>query len=531
MPITPQDYNGDAILGEQLSKLMEKEIRDRLKGHVPETLAHALCVMAAEIDALKAARAASNLGDRTADSLDAQELKVGGVNALPIDGDSSDTTVAFSQASSRGTVAADFASGSMLSTLFGKIRKWFADLKALAFKDKASLASDVNGTLPVPNGGTGKASVTANNFLVGAGTNALIEKTPTEVRALIGAGTSSLEIGTSSTQAAAGNHDHASIIGNANGYNKATGSAVRGLLDLGKFSYSSNLELSATFRISYTDARQYAPVEILLRLQIKYLGNATDGIVSIDSAKFYAYKIRSGQNRNTTDYECYLRIIDGELHVLVGMTSTGTSQSNIVVRCLWNVQSFRSPFTMLNEEVTELPDYTSMIVVPKYHMAYADAAGANGAPVTVDKYGKLLPLDEIHATSVGYMRLDGTVSDFDTYSVMVMDADGVVYKDDSTYKKLSYRAQDNCLGSNIDGWATMLEPKALSSMPPGAPDILHVPLIDSSRYVRTDQSSTPTCMVYSRSTNTLSVNVNGKVNGKTFVFGEYGGAANTVYFC
>ena len=83
MPITPQDYNGDAILGEQLSKLMEKEIRDRLKGDVPEILAHALCVMAAEIDALKAALAASNLGERVADSLDAQTLNVGGKGVQP----------------------------------------------------------------------------------------------------------------------------------------------------------------------------------------------------------------------------------------------------------------------------------------------------------------------------------------------------------------------------------------------------------------------------------------------------------------
>ena len=80
MPITPQDYKGDAILGEQLEKLMEKEIRDRLKGDVPETLAHALCVMAEEIDALKDALAASNLGKRVAESLDAQTLKVGGVD-------------------------------------------------------------------------------------------------------------------------------------------------------------------------------------------------------------------------------------------------------------------------------------------------------------------------------------------------------------------------------------------------------------------------------------------------------------------
>ena len=82
MSITPQDYNDDAIKGAQLSKLMENEIRDRIKGDVPETLAHALCVMAAEIDALKAALAARNIGEHVADSLDAQVLKIGGVDAI-----------------------------------------------------------------------------------------------------------------------------------------------------------------------------------------------------------------------------------------------------------------------------------------------------------------------------------------------------------------------------------------------------------------------------------------------------------------
>jgi len=125
MPITPQDYNGDAILGEQLSKLMEKEIRDRLKGDVPETLAHALCVMAAEIDALKAALSASNLGERVADSLDAQTLKVGGEDVT----DASNHTATFSQASSR----TNLTTGEKLSAIFGKIAKWFADLKTVAF--------------------------------------------------------------------------------------------------------------------------------------------------------------------------------------------------------------------------------------------------------------------------------------------------------------------------------------------------------------------------------------------------------------
>lgn len=48
-------------------------------------------------------------------------------------------------------------------------------LGALAMKDKATLtnASDVEGTLPVANGGTGRTTLTANRILTGAGTNAV----------------------------------------------------------------------------------------------------------------------------------------------------------------------------------------------------------------------------------------------------------------------------------------------------------------------------------------------------------------------
>lgn len=150
MPITPQDYNGDAILGEQLSKLMEKEIRDRLKGDMPETLAHALCVMAAEIDSLKAALAAHNLGERVADSLDAQSLKVGGEDVT----DASNHTATFSRASSR----TDLTTGEKLSAMFGKIAKWLADLKTVAFTGSYN---DLSNKPTIP------ASKTTTNVFIG----------------------------------------------------------------------------------------------------------------------------------------------------------------------------------------------------------------------------------------------------------------------------------------------------------------------------------------------------------------------------
>ena len=48
-------------------------------------------------------------------------------------------------------------------------------------KQKTS-AQDLYGSVPVGSGGTGRESVTAGSFLVGNGTEAMVEKTPAEVR-------------------------------------------------------------------------------------------------------------------------------------------------------------------------------------------------------------------------------------------------------------------------------------------------------------------------------------------------------------
>lgn len=55
----------------------------------------------------------------------------------------SDIISTFTQAATRTNIA----SGEDVATSFGKIMKWLADLKALAFKDKVDLGADVTGTL------------------------------------------------------------------------------------------------------------------------------------------------------------------------------------------------------------------------------------------------------------------------------------------------------------------------------------------------------------------------------------------------
>lgn len=56
------------------------------------------------------------------------------IGAVPEDGDISDTTVTFTEPSARENIV----SGEKVSVGFGKIKKWFADLKSFAFKDLAN---------------------------------------------------------------------------------------------------------------------------------------------------------------------------------------------------------------------------------------------------------------------------------------------------------------------------------------------------------------------------------------------------------
>lgn len=65
-----------------------------------------------------------------------------------------DISTSFTQAASRANVA----TGETLAVSLGKIAKWFADLKGLAFKDKIVATTDISGIIPVANLPTATAS-------------------------------------------------------------------------------------------------------------------------------------------------------------------------------------------------------------------------------------------------------------------------------------------------------------------------------------------------------------------------------------
>jgi len=80
-------------------------------------------------------------------------------NKLDKDGLGDDVRVEFTEAANRTNIT----TGSKLSTLFGQIRKWFADLKALAFKDKVGTGDVESGTYSIGiSGNAASATVLAN---------------------------------------------------------------------------------------------------------------------------------------------------------------------------------------------------------------------------------------------------------------------------------------------------------------------------------------------------------------------------------
>lgn len=94
----------------------------------------------------------------------AQWKEVRGQN---IYGNVNNTTSTFSQASSRTNIS----SGDKLSTIFGKIAKWFSDLGSLAFKSsvaKSDLTSDVQESLNKADTALQSAPVTSVNSKTGA---------------------------------------------------------------------------------------------------------------------------------------------------------------------------------------------------------------------------------------------------------------------------------------------------------------------------------------------------------------------------
>ena len=90
-------------------------------------------------------------------------------NKLDNNGDGSNVTVGFTEAEKRTNID----TGSKLSTLFGQIRKWFTDLKSLAFKDKVGTGDVESGTYGIDiSGNAATASAAASGSALETAINA-----------------------------------------------------------------------------------------------------------------------------------------------------------------------------------------------------------------------------------------------------------------------------------------------------------------------------------------------------------------------
>ena len=76
MPVTQEDYNNDAIKGEKLERLANLVVQKLVDNGM--VLAESLVELERRLSSVEQHLADTNIGDREADSLDAQSLKVGG---------------------------------------------------------------------------------------------------------------------------------------------------------------------------------------------------------------------------------------------------------------------------------------------------------------------------------------------------------------------------------------------------------------------------------------------------------------------
>lgn len=184
----PQGKNTDIFkyIADEIAKIPTPDVSAQIKAHNESATAHQ------DIrDAIptKTSQITNDSGYLT------QHQDISG--KLDKTGDGSSVTAAFTQASSRSNIA----TGEKLSALFGKIKKWFADLGSLAFKStvsKTDLASDVQTSLGKADTALQSAPVTSVNGKTGAVT-VTVPNVPSTTNLLKGDGSGGMSAATAGT--------------------------------------------------------------------------------------------------------------------------------------------------------------------------------------------------------------------------------------------------------------------------------------------------------------------------------------------
>jgi hypothetical protein len=121
-----------------------------------------------------------------------------------------------------------------------------------------------------------------------------------------------------------------------------------GLHELGVFSStgSNDNDITARFKISYTPMVLSQSVDIDLSINARCAISGTS-ITSTNGGPVVAY-----MKGTRTDVNCFTKLIDGKLHVYVGLL---TDSHSLTCRCIWSVDSFQMSFSAVNNGVTTRP--------------------------------------------------------------------------------------------------------------------------------------------------------------------------------
>lgn len=319
---------------------------------------------------------------------------------LDKNGDASNTTSTFTIASSRTNIS----SGEKLSTIFGKIAKWFSDLKAVAFSGSYSDLSDKptipaaanNGVLTIKQNGTSNGTFSANQS---SDTEINLTDTTYESKSAESGGTAVSLVTTGEKYAWNAKQNALPTSGtpsstfaiNVSGTAKSVavdtiGTSASTWLELGTFKFNQNVAMFAGLTLSVefrsNDARSESGFLWVSAGEWKASGDYTNDDIIIE----YYTLGRRDQNK-TTNVAFYAK----------SLGTSSTSGVKLYAKLEGNSTIFVAPVNAIQGSYTPLMIYldsepTGMKEAKYSHLLRTEngtAVGSQMVPVFVNSYGQV----------------------------------------------------------------------------------------------------------------------------------------------
>lgn len=234
--------------------------------------------------------------------------------------------------------------------------------------------------------------------------------------------------------------------------------------------------------------------------------------------RIYGLSLSLKQYLRCEDFDMIMWLQSRDQRAAFIFYNDGTSNNHVTFIFMSSNGTVRSVSYSDNVNTASEAGYAAKIGTSSSH----PAIGSSTTPVYVDSNGQVQQCSNLSAP----ILTPDTMESGKSYQMTAIDANGRVYIPSSGSGKLGYNYNNNELNVNIGGTTKYVLPDGLGNYT----GLYRLLVMNDSGRVLTDTVASPTKLLYAPSSNTMSVNINGSVNGVKIVIGTYGSEDNTIYF-